>query len=75
MLQFHQLFLLRNFCFVHPIFGFWLLVTFGNRGIGKYYIIFVYILQHKMGKKEKAGNKIMQLKWPKYKNQKTKISD
>ena len=36
----------------------------------KYYVIFVYILQGKMGKKEKTGKKITQLKWPKYQKQK-----
>ena len=45
-------------CFIHPIFRFWFLVTFGNKAmkIQKYYVIFAYILQ---GKNEK---KIMQLK-------------
>ena len=64
ILQFHQLFLLLNFCFVHPIFRFWFLVTFGNKvtKIRKYYVIFVYILQGKMGKTEKNGKKITQLK-------------
>ena len=59
---------LRNNCFVHFIFRFWFLVTFGDRvtKIQKYYVIFVYILQGKMGKMEKNGKKIMQLKWPKY---------
>ena len=54
--------------FVHPIFRFWLLVTFGDEvtKIQKYYVIFVYILQGKMGKTEKNGKKITQLKWPKY---------
>ena len=32
----------------------------------KYYVIFVYILQGKMGKTEKNEKKIMQLKWSKY---------
>ena len=43
-------------CFVHPIFGFWFLVTFGNKvtKIWKYYVIFVYILQCKLGKMEKT---------------------
>ena len=42
-------------CFVHPIFRFWFLVTFGDKvtKIRKYYVIFVYILQGKMGKTEK----------------------
>ena len=42
-------------CFVHPIFRFWFLVTFGDEvtKIQKYYVIFVYILQGKMGKTEK----------------------
>ena len=42
-------------CFVHPIFGFLVLVTFGDEvtKIQKYYVIFVYILQGKMGKTEK----------------------
>ena len=44
-----------KFCFVHPIFRFWSLVTFGDEvtKIRKYYVIFVYILQGKMGKTEK----------------------
>jgi hypothetical protein len=43
------------YCFVHPIFRFWLLVTFGDKvtKIRKSYVIFVYILQGKMGKTEK----------------------
>ena len=50
--------------FVHPIFCFWFLVTFGNNvtKIQKYYITFVYILLGKMGKTEKNGKKIMQLR-------------
>ena len=42
-------------CFVHPIFHFWFLVTFGSEvtKIQKYYVIFVYSLQGKMGKTEK----------------------
>ena len=38
-----------------PYFVFWFLVTFGNKvkKIGKYYVIFVYILQGKMCKTEK----------------------
>ena len=49
-------------------FCFWFLVTFGNKvtKIRKYYVIFVYILQGKMGKTEKNRKKIRQLKWPKY---------
>ena len=44
------------------------LVTFGNEvtKIWKYYVIFVYILQGKMGKTEKNGKKITQIEWPKY---------
>ena len=40
------------------------LVTFGDEvtKIRKYCVIFVYILQGKMGKTEKNGKKIMQLK-------------
>ena len=59
-------------CFVHPFFCFW--VTFGNDAmkIRKYKVIFVYILQGKMGKTEKNGKKITQLKWPKYLQPKTK---
>ena len=43
------------FCFLHSIFPFWFLVTFGDKftKIQKYYVIFVYILQDKMGKTEK----------------------
>jgi len=42
-------------CFVHPISRFWFLVTFGDEvtKIQKYYVMFVYILQGKMGKTEK----------------------
>ena len=52
--------LLGNFCFVHTIFHFWFLVTLGGEvtKIRKYYIIFVYILQGKVGKTEKSGKKI-----------------
>jgi hypothetical protein len=39
-----------KFCFVHPIFCFWLLLATKLR---QYYVIFVYILQGKMGKMEK----------------------
>ena len=51
-----------NNCCVHPIFRFF--VTFGNevKKMQKYYVIFVYILQGKMGKMEKNGKTIMQLK-------------
>ena len=41
----------HHVCFVHLIFGFW-----------SYYVNFVYILQSKMGKTEKNGKKITQLK-------------
>ena len=46
---------LYHVCFVHPIFPFWFLVTFGNEvtKIWKYYVIFVNILQGKMDKTEK----------------------
>jgi hypothetical protein len=40
----------------------------------KYYVIFVYILQGKMGKMEKNRKTIMQLKWPKTKRQKSGMS-
>ena len=55
-------------CFVHSIFRFWFLVTFGHEvmKMQKYYVIFVYILLGKMGKTGKNGKKIMQLNWPKY---------
>ena len=48
---------LRHICFVHPIFRFWFLVTFGDEvmKIRKYYVImFVYFFteQGKMGKTE-----------------------
>ena len=45
--------------FVDPIFRFWFLVTFGIKvtKIQKYYIIFVYILQGKMGNTEKKNGK------------------
>jgi hypothetical protein len=49
------LFLANNVSFI-PIF---FLVTFGNKvaKIWKYYVIFVYILQGKMGMTEKRRNK------------------
>ena len=47
------------YCFVHPIFGFWSLLAMK---LQKYYIIFVYILQGKMGKTGKNGKIITQLK-------------
>ena len=43
--------------------------------IWKYCMIFVYILQGKMGKTEKPRKKITQLKWPKYQKPKKKIWD
>ena len=41
-----------DICFVHPIFRFWFLITFGDevRKIQKYYVFFACILQGKMGK-------------------------
>ena len=40
---------------VHPIFRFWYLVTFSDEVMKKkYYVIFVCILQGKMGKTEKT---------------------
>ena len=65
-------------CFVHPIFRFWFLVTFGDEvtKIQKYYVIFVNILQGKMGKmkkKRKENHAFKVTKIPKY--QKTKIWD
>jgi len=47
---------------------YWFLVTFCNNvtEIQKYYVIFVYILQGKMGKTENTENEIMQLKWLRY---------
>ena len=64
-----------HFCYVHSIFRFLFLVTFCDEvtKIQKYYVIFVYILQDKMGKTEKTGKKIMQLKWPKYQKLKDEI--
>ena len=43
-----------------------------NMKIQKYNVIVVYILQGKMGKTEKKGKKITQLKWPKYQKPKGK---
>ena len=39
---------------------FWFLVTLATK-LQKYYVIFVYIVQGKMGKTEKNGKKITQL--------------
>jgi hypothetical protein len=65
---------LWNICSVHPIFRFWFLVTFGNEvmKIQKYYIIFVYLLQGKIGKTEKNWKDIHKTKKPKYQNPKDK---
>ena len=41
------------------VFGFWLLVV---TKLQKYYVIFVYILQGKVGKTERKGKKIKELK-------------
>ena len=45
----------QHLYFVHPIYHFWFLVTFGDEvtKTRNFYIIFVYILQDKMGKTEK----------------------
>ena len=53
-------------CFIHSIFLFWFLVTFGDKvtKIQKYHDIFVYIFLSKMGKTEK--------KW--IENQATKVT-
>ena len=71
-------------CFVHPIFHFWFLFTFGDEvtKIQKYYVIFVYILKGKMGKTEKKRkenhatkvNKIPKTKIRKYGINETKIT-
>ena len=45
------------------VFSFWSLLA---TKLQKYYVIFVYILQGKMGKMEKSRKKIMQLRWRKY---------
>ena len=57
----HSIF--AKLCFVHPFFRFLFLVTFDNEvtKIRKYYVIFGYILQGKMGKTEKTRKKITQL--------------
>ena len=51
-----------------------ILVTFADEvtKLQKYYVIFVYILQGKMGKTEKTEKKIMQLKGPKYQTKRQK---
>jgi hypothetical protein len=56
-----------DYCFIHPIFRLWFVVTFGNlvMKIRKYYIILVYVLQGKRGK-TKNGMKITQIKLPEY---------
>jgi hypothetical protein len=50
---------LAHVCFVHLIFGFWFLLAFFEEvtKIRKYYIIFVYVLQGKMGKMKKMEGK------------------
>ena len=58
-------------CFIHPIFCFLFLVTFGDEvtKIQKYYVIFVYILQGKMSRKENHATKVTKIpktKRPKY---------
>ena len=56
--------LILIYCFVHPISHSWFLVTFGNKitKVRKCYLLFVYILHGKMGKTEKIGKKITQIK-------------
>ena len=55
-------------CFIHPIFRFWFVALFAKK-LWKYYIIFVYILQGKMGKtKENPATK--ETKIPETKRQK-----
>ena len=51
--------LLLLYAFFFRSSHFWLVVTFGDEvtKIQKYYIIFVYILEGKMGKKEKKERK------------------
>ena len=59
----------RNFVFIfsekilHPLFGFWFLVTFGDKvtKIQKYHVIFVYILQDRKKGKENHANKVTQI--------------
>ena len=52
------------FCSSH--FRFWSLFLTKFMKIWKYYVIFVYIFQGKMGKTEKMKMKTTKLKWPKY---------
>ena len=61
------------FCLYHFSF----LVTFGDKvtKIPKYYIIFVYILQGKMGKTEKTERKSSNYSEQNTKDQKTKLWD
>ena len=54
------------------VLGFWSLLATILQRIWKYYVIFVYILQGKLGKTERTGKKILQLKWPKYQKPKDK---
>ena len=63
------------YCFFHPIFGFWFLVTFVNKvmKIPKYYVIFVFILQGKMAKTEKMERKLCNQSVQNTRNQKMKI--
>ena len=53
-------------CFVHRIFRFSFLVTFGSEvtKIWKFYIIFVY--KARWARQKIEGKKITKLKWPKY---------
>ena len=55
-----------DFCFVHPIFRYWFLVTFGDEvtKIWKYYTIFVYILQDRKNQIENRATKVTKI--PKY---------
>ena len=63
-----------DMCYVHFIFHLWFLVTFGDKvmKIWKYYVIFVYILQGKLGKtkKRKESDKTKVTKIPETKSQK-----
>ena len=67
---FSKTYFIQNF--VHPIFHFWFLITFGDKvmKIQTHYVIFVYILQGKMGKTEKkTRKKIMQPIYQKQNNE------
>ena len=60
----------QNLCFVHPIFHFWFLVTFGKNTKILRNLCLHFAKQD--GQDGKKGKKVTKLKWPKYQKPKDK---